>query len=196
MPASDSRFGRDRIAGSGGGAQDPSDLEALRGRFPRAGRVDWIGIRPARMAPLTALTEAHAIAGLGLAGDHYAAAAAASAAAGRRQVGRRKRQVTLIQAEHLAALGALLGEPPIAPARLRRNLVVGGLNLLALKDRRFRIGEAVLEMTGLAHPCSRMEQELGPGGYNAMRGHGGITAAVVVSGRIALGAAVEPLDSD
>jgi MOSC domain-containing protein YiiM len=166
------------------------DLPDLLGRFRHAGRVDWIGIRPARLAPLTALTEAQAVAGLGLAGDHYAAAA------GRRQVGRRKRQVTLIQAEHLAALGALLGEPPIAPARLRRNLVVGGLNLLALKDRRFRIGDAVLEMTGLAHPCSRMEQELGPGGYNAMRGHGGITAAVVVSGCFALGAAVEPLDSD
>jgi MOSC domain-containing protein YiiM len=168
------------------------DLPDLLGRFRHAGRVDWIGIRPARLAPLTALTEAQAVAGLGLEGDHYAAAAAA----GRRQVGRRKRQVTLIQAEHLAALGALLGEPPIAPARLRRNLVVGGLNLLALKDRRFRIGDAVLEMTGLAHPCSRMEQELGPGGYNAMRGHGGITAAVVVSGCFALGAAVEPLDSD
>lgn len=192
MAANDSALGRGRSDRPGGASQAPADLKALLGRFPRAGRVDWIGIRPARMAPLTALTEAQAIAGLGLAGDHYAAAAAA----GRRQVGRRKRQVTLMQAEHLDALGALLGEAPIAPARLRRNLVVGGINLLALKDRRFRIGEAVLEMTGLAHPCSRMEAELGPGGYNAMRGHGGITAAVVVSGSFALGAAVVPLDGD
>jgi MOSC domain-containing protein YiiM len=72
-------------------------------------------------------------------------------------------------------------------------LVVAGINLLALKDRRFRIGEAVLETTGLAHPCSRMEAALGDGGYNAMRGHGGITAAIVVSGRLAVGDPLVPL---
>ena len=164
------------------------DMQALLRRVRQAGRVDWIGVRPARRAPLTALTEVRAVAGLGLDGDHYAAPARAQ--------GQRKRQVTLIQAEHLAAVGALLGEPPIAPARLRRNLVVGGINLLALKDRRFRIGTALFEMTGLAHPCSRMEEALGPGGYNAMRGHGGITAAVIESGSIALGAEVVPVTVD
>ena len=68
--------------------------------------------------------------------------------------------------------------------------MVSGLNLLALKGKRFRIGSVVLEYTGLCHPCSKMETALGPGGYNAMQGHGGITAKVVEAGELAIGDAV------
>jgi MOSC domain-containing protein YiiM len=104
------------------------------------------------------------------------------------------RQVTLVQAEHLSAIGAFLGLAPVEAERLRRNLVVSGLNLLALKGRRFHIGAALLEMTGECHPCSRMEEEFGPGGYNAVRGHGGITARVLEGGAVMLGDAVRRLD--
>jgi len=153
-------------------------MRALLACFPRSGRVVWIGVRPDRRQPLMPQTEVRARAGVGLQGDHYSARANG------------KRQVTLIQSEHLAVVGALLAEPPIAPARLRRNLVIAGINLLALKDQRFRIGGAVLEGSGLAHPCSRMEEELGHGGYNAMRGHGGITARVIEDGLMRIGDSV------
>jgi MOSC domain-containing protein YiiM len=101
-----------------------------------------------------------------------------------------KRQVTLIQAEHIDALRSILNKPEIVPELLRRNIVVKGINLLSLKDKKFGIGNAILETTGLCHPCSRMETILGEGGYNAMRGHGGITAKVISNGEIRLGDSV------
>ena len=101
------------------------------------------------------------------------------------------RALTLIQAEHLPAISAL-AEVEAAPELLRRNLVVSGINLGALKGERLRIGAAEIEITGPRHPCSRMEESLGPGGYNAVRGHGGWCAAVVRPGRITVGDEVVP----
>ena len=97
------------------------------------------------------------------------------------------RQVTLVQAEHLAAIASHIGRSEVLPVDLRRNVVTRGINLLALKDKRFEIGSAVLETTGECHPCSRMEEILGIGGYNAVRGLGGITARIVQSGRVSIG---------
>ena len=84
----------------------------------------------------------------------------------------------------------------VDPEAVRRNIVIDNLNLLALKERRFRIGEAILQTTGECHPCSRMEEILGVGGYNAVRGQGGITAKVLQSGVVKLGDVVERLDGD
>ena len=77
---------------------------------------------------------------------------------------------------------------------MRRNLVTQGMNLVALKARRFRIGTALLETTDECHPCSLMEITLGVGGYNAARGLGGITARVVEGGVIRVGDAIERID--
>jgi len=67
---------------------------------------------------------------------------------------------------------------------MRRNLVVSGINIASLKDKHFRLGSTELAGTGFCHPCSRMEENLGRGGYNAVRGHGGITAKVIQGGRV------------
>ena len=148
-----------------------TDMQALLNTLPQVGTVHWIGIRPARRADLQAVPEIGVTEAEGLVGDHYSGRS-------------KKRQVTLIQAEHLAGVAVMLGRERIDPGLTRRNIVVAGINLLAFNERQFRIGEVILEMTGLCHPCSRMEENLGPGGYNAMRGHGGITARVVKGGMI------------
>lgn len=100
------------------------------------------------------------------------------------------RQVTLIQAEHLPVIAQLAGAR-VDPAALRRNLVISGINLSALKNVRLRVGAALLELTGPCHPCSRMEEAIGPGGMAAMRGHGGMTARVVEGGAIRVGDPVQ-----
>ena len=174
---------------------NPPDLRTLMQCFPRTGRLDAVLLRPARGADVREVVTAVAIADHGLTGDRKTARPPGAAGGG-------KRQVTLLQAEHLPVIAALLGRPAVFPPLLRRNLVVSGLNLLAarslLRDQALilRIGaEVVLEITGPCEPCSRMEEALGAGGYNAMRGHGGVTARVISGGTLRRGDAVvcEPL---
>ena len=98
-----------------------------------------------------------------------------------------KRHVTVVQEEHLAVIRSCSESELVKPEDLRRNIVISGINLLALKSRVIEIGTAQLEVTGLCHPCSRMETNLGAGGYNAMRGHGGITARILSDGTIKVG---------
>lgn len=152
-----------------------SDMKKLLRTIPQLGKVDFISIRLERKTLPTTLKNVKISIKNGLEGDHYK---------GRSQ----KRQVTLIQAEHLKVVASLLGKNEIDPLLTRRNIVVSGINLLAFKNMQFQIGEdVILEMTGACHPCTQMETNFGEGGYNAMRGHGGITAKVIQGGEIKIG---------
>lgn len=158
----------------------PTIDELLR-TLPQKGRVEWIGLRPSRRAEIVEVEEVEALSESGLLGDRYAGSSG-------------KRQVTLIQTEHLTVIASLLGLESVGPELLRRNISVSGINLLALKNKTFQVGDAILEYTGLCHPCSFMEETFGAGGYNAIRGHGGMTARVIQSGRISLRSKVFAID--
>ena len=171
---------------------DAADLRSLTRTFASPGRLQTIALRPGRGRAALSVQHADAHAGQGLAGDRSYRSAGP---------GTGKRQVTLIQAEHLAVIAALAGGRWAADGLdallLRRNLVVAGLNLLAarclFKDQPLVLhlgASVVLEVTGPCEPCSKMEALLGPGGYNAMRGHGGVTARVLRGGTLAVGDAV------
>lgn len=156
-------------------ATHATTLDQLLRTLPQRGRVTWIGVRPARGATPVAVDAVEARPGSGLTGDRFKGGPAS------------KRQVTLIQAEHLAAVASLLGRDGLDPGLTRRNIVVSGINLYALRHARFQVGGVLLEGTGICAPCSQMEAALGPGGFNAMRGHGGVTARVLEAGIIRVG---------
>lgn len=154
-------------------------LRELISHSGRTGRLEWIGLRPARRATMLEPDSAELLTQRGIAGDRSSGKTGGA------------RQVTLIQAEHLPTIAAFLDRDPLSPALLRRNLVVSGINVLSLRLATFRIGQSILQGTGHCHPCSRLEESLGFGGYNAARGLGGITARVLEGAQIRLGDAVE-----
>ncbi len=147
---------------------------------PQIGTVAWIGIRPSRGEAMTVLDDVEAVADRGLVGDRYKASGT--------------RQVTLIQAEHLPVISALVGGE-VTPQLVRRNLVVSGVNLLSLQKQRFAIGDVILVGTSACAPCDKMDIALGPGGFQAMRGHGGICAKIERGGVIRCGDRVRIISS-
>jgi MOSC domain-containing protein YiiM len=145
------------------------------------GELTWIGLRPSRKAEIVEVDSAQAIVDSGLEGDHRFENTLGSG-----------RQVTLIseeyigQTEHFLALSRSTNQP-VHPRLLRRNLVIRGINLDALRYQQFSIGGAIFEAGAICHPCLRMEELLGKGGIAAMMGHGGLCLKVIQSGTITLG---------
>lgn len=142
------------------------------------GRVELIIVRGSPRVAARTVAHTMALAGIGLEDDRLGQRGEAELST---------RQVTLIQAEHLDVIARLAHVAQVDPVGLRRNLVVSGINLLALKNAKLQVGGALLEVVGPCQPCSRMEETIGAGGYAAMRGHGGMTARVLRSGAIRIG---------
>lgn len=140
------------------------------------GRLEWIGLRTERRGAVQVVDSARAIEDQGLEGDHRMSKTPGSA-----------RQVTIISSEFIEAICRHTGHACIDPALLRRNLVISGMNMNLLRHQRLQIGDALLETTALCHPCSRMDEALGPGGAAAMFGYGGLCARIIQSGRMTVG---------
>jgi MOSC domain-containing protein YiiM len=153
-------------------------IHDLRAARHLSGRVEMIVVRDASRAPARVVAATQAIAGIGLENDRLGQRGEAKVST---------RQVTLIQHEHLPVIAQFARVTHVDPVGLRRNLVVSGINLLGLKNLKIRVGTALLEIVGPCHPCSRMEEAIGEGGYAAMRGHGGMTARILESGAIRVG---------
>jgi MOSC domain-containing protein YiiM len=95
-----------------------------------------------------------------------------------------RREVLLASKQHLDALGVEVGA-------IRENVIVDGADVHEWPvGQRVRVGGALLEITMVCDPCSRMD-ELRPGLRAEIDGKRGMLAHVVESGEIALGDEIE-----
>jgi MOSC domain-containing protein YiiM len=121
-------------------------------------------------------------AGLGIVGDRYCGAPA-----------HRRASVTVIGADALDLVAAELGTT-IDPIATRRNIVLRGVDVDALRGMRFSIdsgsGPVVFQGNRPANPCAWMDRELAPGAFRAMRGRGGVRCEPLTDGTLSLGAAI------
>jgi MOSC domain-containing protein YiiM len=140
-------------------------------------------LRPARRAAVHRVAEARVDAGRGLVGDHAQARNA-------------DRGVTLITTADIDAVAEHLGQA-IDPRALRRNLLLEASGqFLRIGQRYVAGGEVILLITGSCAPCGRMRDVLGEPGFQAMRGHGGMTARVIRGGSLRVGEMFKPLQLD
>ena len=118
-------------------------------------------------------------AGHGIVGDRYAGRPA-----------HRDAQVTVIAVEALEALADELGSGPLDPLATRRNVVLRGAEVEALRGRPFRLDDVLLAGGRPANPCAWLDLALTPGAHRGLRGRAGIRCAARSDGVLRLGPAV------
>ncbi|MFQ5566888.1 MAG: MOSC domain-containing protein [Paracoccaceae bacterium] len=150
------------------------------------GQLEHIHITAAKRGVMQSLTEARLVAGQGIEGDRYFLGTGTYSI--KPEPGR---QVTLIEAETLAALARDHGLE-LAPHEHRRNLTVRGVPLNHLVGRRFRVGAALLEATRLNTPCKYLELVTGKPVYEPLIHRSGLNCIIVEGGAIRPGDTITP----
>jgi MOSC domain-containing protein YiiM len=118
-------------------------------------------------------------AGHGIVGDRYAGRPA-----------HRDASVTVIAAEALEALAAELGTGPLDPLATRRNVVLRGAEVEALRGQLFSLDGVLLAGGRPANPCAWLDLALAPGAHRGLRGRAGVRCAPRTDGVLRLGPAV------
>jgi MOSC domain-containing protein YiiM len=153
-------------------------------RWRRGVKASLLGIavKPQRMRPMQLLDAGELSLQEGLVGDS------------RGRPG--PRQVTLLSLAAWQVACAEIGMT-LPWTERRANLLVGDLPLFQSAGSRILIGDAVLEITGEADPCSRMTA-VHPGLFDALtpEWRGGVCCRVLRGGSLALGMEVELASGD
>jgi MOSC domain-containing protein YiiM len=152
-----------------------------RTRELQHGVVEAIHIHPDRSEPMVGIREAVLQAGVGIVGDRYAG------------LGISGSEITFIGAEGVEAMVAETGIP-LEPRETRRNVLTRGVDLNALVDRRFRVGETLCRGIKPCTPCNHLESLTRPGVRSGLSNRGGLRADILVGGVIRPGDQIEELE--
>lgn len=135
--------------------------------------LEAIHIAPAHGAPMQSQKQVKVEEGQGLQGDRYARS-------------NRTGQIMLMPGELLDGLD-------LWPGAVRENLTTRGLAAMALPPgTRLKVGGAVLEVTGIAPPCSHNSKK-DSGFRRLLGGQRGLLCRAVQGGEIAVGDPIEIL---
>jgi MOSC domain-containing protein YiiM len=83
---------------------------------------------------------------------------------------------------------------PLTAAETRRNVLTRGVDVNALVDRRFRVGDAICLGVKPCTPCDHLESLTRPGVRSGLSGQGGLRADVLVGAVIRPGDVIEELE--
>ena len=72
-------------------------------------------------------------------------------------------------------------------------MTVEGVSLNHLVDRRFRLGETIVEATRLSTPCRHIEEILGKAVFDPLINRSGLNCRIIAGGTLRLGDVVRPL---
>ena len=145
--------------------------------MPTEPRVTAIHVAPGSRLPVRSVESVLVEAGKGLVGDRYH--------------GTKHRHVSVQSATSLAEAAEAYGAP-IDPAGTRRNVTLSHGEVPRTPGARLRIGNVLLEVVRVAAPCKLLDDTLGRGAQEALRGRGGSIFRVLEGGEITVGDAVVP----
>jgi MOSC domain-containing protein YiiM len=142
------------------------------------GTIVGIFTATAEGAPTVARDEVRAVAGRGLEGDRYFDG----------NVGEHDAadEITLIEAEGLEQARAEHGLD-LGPGEHRRNVVVEGLDLVALVGSTIKVGEAEVTVMADNPPCRYLQDLVGKPVLRALRHKGGVRGSIVTGGVLRVG---------
>ncbi len=93
-----------------------------------------------------------------------------------------KGQLTLFSWEIFQQLRRELPAPHAQPSALRRNIVTEHLDLDALRGQRFVLQGIKLEGAEESRPCYWMDEAIGPGANDWLKGRGGLRCRILSNG--------------
>ncbi len=151
-----------------------------------SGRVVGLVVATGAEAPTQLVSEAVAIAGVGLEGDRYALQTGSFSP--KPGTGR---QITLIEREAVEAYVQESGHA-VTAADMRRNVITEGVRLNEFVGQEFTVGGTRLRGMRLCEPCTTLQRLLGGDVLRGLVHRGGLRADVVEGGTIRVGDGVSP----
>lgn len=151
------------------------------------GKVLSIFICPKEGEPMQEIQSVRVLGGVGLEGDRYAKKIGTFSDNDEDKKNEKPRHVTLISIEDIKAANSEL-DRPFKPQETRRNIVVEGIDVGRLANRRFRIGDVLMEGIEPCEACDLPSKLSGkPDFKRVFRARAGLRAAIIINGTISVG---------